>query len=74
MGVFSETCYGVQCDGCKEVHIGECSGFSIFPDESQATESAYSDDWIQINDKWYCPECVKNLFDYNEETDEYEAK
>lgn len=72
MGIFKDVCYGVQCDGCKEVHVSNCLGFSIFVDEYQATNSADDDDWKQINGKWYCPECVKEMFKYNEETDEYE--
>lgn len=74
MGVFSETCYGVQCDGCKEVYVNTCTDFSMWVNDSDAMEDAREGDWVEINGKWYCPECVRNLFDYNEETDEYEPK
>ena len=71
MGIFKEECYGVQCDWCNEVHIGTYTGYSVFVDECSATESAYEDDWKEIDGKWYCPECVEKLFHYDEGLDKY---
>ena len=71
MGIFKQDSYGVTCDGCNEIHEGEWSGWSLFGDQDQATESAYDDDWREIRGKWYCPECVEKMFHYDEELDDY---
>ena len=71
MGIFKQDSYGVTCDGCGETHEDSCMGYVIWGDQDQATDSAYEDDWEEIDGKWYCPECIEKLFHYDEKLDKY---
>lgn len=73
MGLFKEEMVGCQCDGCGDNYLSY-EGYSMFVDEQILFENVGEDGWQKINGKWYCPECVNNLFDYDEETEVYTLK
>lgn len=52
-------CVTLTCDNCNEAFISYEEGFSIFTDESQASEYADEAGWSLHNDdgKHYCDEC-----------------
>lgn len=53
--------YAIRCDRCLCNHEAE---YEYFSDEIGALESAQDDDWIEVDNKHYCPRC------YHEEGDE----
>lgn len=62
--IIDKTFYGVKCDRCERVYE-ECD-FSFWDDKSSAIENAMENDWVEINNKHYCPNC----YERDEETDE----
>ena len=51
-------CVIIECDNCKDVYRSY-SGFSIFPDKSDANDNAMDDEWHREGDLHYCPKCYK---------------
>ena len=65
--------YQMVCDGCGTIH--EYDGMIVhFDFEHQAAFSAIESDWKIINGKWYCPDCVERLFEYDWDNDTYVRK
>ena len=52
-------CLVLVCDNCGE-HFENGNGFSIFSDEQSMMEDADNYDWIELEDKDYCPKCYTN--------------
>ena len=75
MGIFKEECYGLQCDNCGEIYES-IEGNTIFPDRYALYNDIQRVDkgWKKIDGKWYCPDCVNELFIQDEETGEYKLK
>ena len=73
MGYFSETMFGYECDGCKEIFY-DYYEHNVFPDKISLVDRMNDSEWEKINGKWYCPDCVKKLFDQDEDTGEYHLK
>jgi hypothetical protein len=48
--------FTVVCDNCGK-DSNEGTEYSCWADESQAKEMASNADWIEEDDKDYCPEC-----------------
>lgn len=66
--------YGMYCDGCDDTLNTEEYHNVVYPDPTQLYSDAEQEGWIKIGDKWYCPKCVAELFEYNEDEDVYVAK
>ena len=54
--------FTVVCDNCGK-DSNEGTEYSCWTDESQAREVASNSDWINEDDKDYCPDC----FEYDDE-------
>lgn len=67
--ITKEIFYSVKCNRCGTVNE-DGDDQSCFFDEGDAVESAINNDWAEIDNKHYCPDC----FTYNDETDEYTEK
>ena len=53
-----EKCVSITCDNCGETYTNDHSGFSWFPNNSDAYEEAGDDGWHETEDeKHYCPDC-----------------
>ena len=50
--------YTVECDNCKKTS-GEDSEYSCWNDDAYALENAMDNDWIEHEEKHYCPDCYK---------------
>lgn len=50
------TMYTVICDNCK-YDIGSNSEYSCWNDNSYARENAMESEWLEQDDKHYCPDC-----------------
>lgn len=59
--------YAVACDGCGETFIEPETEFCAFTDECSARTAALNAEWVEINDKHYCPNC----YHFDDELDEY---
>lgn len=46
------------CDRCGKTHFATMSHTSTFATQGQAKRSAMNYDWLNINGKLYCPDCV----------------
>ena len=55
--------YGVVCDNCNKGCIDEDNGFVAWSDESSAKDNAIDSEWIEENEKHYCPDC----FEYDDD-------
>ena len=64
------TMYSVICDRCGKTFIDEFNGIVAWSDEGTAKEQALESEWVEIEDKHYCPDC----YEYNDELDEYVPK
>ena len=62
--ITKEIFYGVKCNRCKEDFL-DYNDHSFWIDENSAVEQAIESEWIEENNKHYCPNC----YDYNEEED-----
>ena len=49
--------YTVICDNCGADH-NEGAEYSAWSDQEYAKDCSLDDDWIEVDDKNYCPECV----------------
>jgi hypothetical protein len=54
--------YAIRCNRCFELHEAE---YEYFSDEIGALESAQDDDWIEVDNKHYCPCCYHEVDDEN---------
>ena len=61
MSYVKSECFSIVCDNCGEVYQDDHNGFSMFPLEEDAHQSADNDDWYLQgdDDKQYCPKCHK---------------
>ena len=66
--------YGMLCDGCNETLNTEEYHNVLYPDPIELYSDAEQEGWIKVGDKWYCPKCVAELFEYDEDNDRYVAK
>lgn len=64
------TMYSVVCDRCGKTFIDEFNGIVAWVDECTAKEQAMENEWAEIGDKHYCPDC----YEFNDELDEYVPK
>ena len=57
--------WGCRCDQCGEGFTDGCIIAWLEKDgvEYQLQESG----WREVDDKWYCPECFRKLFNEDEE-------
>lgn len=62
--ITKEIFYGVKCNRCKE-DFQDYNDHSFWIDENSAIEQAIESEWIEENNKHFCPNC----YDYNEEED-----
>lgn len=62
--IVSDIFYGLKCDRCGEFY--EDGDHSFWSDKESAIEYSHDSDWVEKNDKHYCPKC----YDLDEETDE----
>ena len=69
--------YQAVCDGCGDifgyyatVRDKNVKREFVFRDEQSAHRSAKEWEWLEIDGKLYCPDCVE----YDEETDSYKPK
>lgn len=60
------TMYSVVCDRCGKPFIDEFNGIVAWLDEGTAKEQAMENEWVEIGDKHYCPDCYE--FDDNSES------
>ena len=63
------TMYSVVCDRCGKTY-NENDGVIAWLDEGTARGQALELEWIEIEDKHYCPDC----YEFNDELDEYVPK
>lgn len=59
------TMYSVVCDRCGKTY-NENDGVIAWLDEGTARGQALESEWIEIEDKHYCPDC----YEFNDELDE----
>jgi hypothetical protein len=64
--IVSEIFYGVTCNRCYELF--EEHDISYWSDEGSAIENATENEWLEKENKHYCPNCQR----VNDETDEVE--
>lgn len=58
--IINEPFYAVECDICEEIAEDNVQGYSWWYSEERASEYATeSCDYRLINDKYYCPKCIK---------------
>lgn len=51
--------YTVICDCCGiDSNFGDRSEFCAFNSQDFAEYMAFESEWVQINEKHYCPECI----------------
>ena len=60
------TMYSVICNRCGKSFIDEFNGIVAWSDEGTAKEQALESEWVEIEDKHYCPDC----YEFNDELDE----
>ena len=59
MAIFEEKMYGIACDNCSEI-CEDDEGHNVWPDKESAIVNALEwGDWIEHEDKYYCPECYE---------------
>ena len=63
------TMYSVICDRCGKIYDRDDS-IIAWSDEGTAKEQALESEWVEIEDKHYCPDC----YEFNDELDEYVPK
>lgn len=63
------TMYSVICDRCGKIY-GEDDGIIAWPEICTAREQVMENDWIEVDNKHYCPDCYE--FDY--ELEDYVPK
>ena len=66
----SVTMYSVVCDRCGKSFIDEFNGIVAWLDEGTAKEQAMENDWIEIDNKHYCPDC----YEFDRELEDYVPK
>lgn len=66
--IIEEMMYACGCDRCEKVFEGH--DYSFWADKRFAIEQATDDDWIEIEDKQYCPDC----YEWNEDGSDYVIK
>lgn len=54
--LITSTFYNVQCDRCRKEY--EDYDYTWTADEHDAVERALDNDWVEIDGKHYCPDCV----------------
>ena len=64
------TMYSVVCDRCGKQFIDEFNGIVAWLDEGTAKEQAIESEWVEIGNKYYCPDC----YEFNDELDKYIPK
>ena len=57
--VETEPLYGLKCDHCGRQWEDSTEGYTSFEDPSDTETHAQDDEWIEIDGKWYCPDCYK---------------
>lgn len=55
--IVEETFYAVKCNRCKKMH--DDGEHSFWSDESSAVEMSMNSDWIDQDNKHYCPNCYE---------------
>ena len=63
------TMYSVVCDRCGKTY-NENDGVIAWLDEGTARGQALESEWVEIEDKHYCPDC----YEFNDVLDEYVPK
>ena len=66
----SVTMYSVICDRCGKQFIDEFNGVIAWLNEGTAKEQVMESEWVEIGDKYYCPDC----YEFNDELDENDPK
>ena len=51
-----EPLVGLECDLCGKT-FENFEGYSCWTEESVTHEMARDDEWMEIDGKWYCPDC-----------------
>ena len=64
------TMYSVVCDRCGKAFVDEFNGIVAWLDEGTAKEQAMENEWAEIGDKHYCPDC----YEFDDKLDEYVPK
>lgn len=64
------TLYEGVCDGCGKQLEYDDGAITAWGDKLDVSELMQDSDWLEINDKHYCPDC----YEYNDELDEYVPK
>lgn len=49
---------GYKCDGCER-EFEDFDGSNLFENKSDMFKSMKDEGWRNIDNKWYCPECIK---------------
>ena len=62
------TMYSVICDRCGKIYRDD--SIIAWSDEGTAKEQALESEWVEIEDKHYCPDC----YEFDEKLDEYVPK
>ena len=63
-----EPLFGIKCDLCGKT-FEDFEGYSCWEDDGFAEENARDNEWVDIGDKWYCPDCYRTC-DAMEDEDE----
>lgn len=69
MSIITNVFYAVKCDRCGELHEN-FDDSSFYFDKNSALEDIENDEWIEQDNKHYCPNC----YIVDEETDDIQVK
>lgn len=57
--IVNEIFHAVKCNRCSEIF--DSGEIAYWSDEDTAVENALESDWIEINNKHYCPDCYDEV-------------
>lgn len=61
--------FGLRCDLCGKT-FENYEGYSFWPEESIAHEMARNDEWMEVGDKFLCPDCYQTCDAMEDEEEE----
>ena len=57
MAIVEQTFYGLRCDGCGKMLLGEWDEDAYYDSEQYTEDVAIESGWMKVRDKHYCEDC-----------------